>query len=87
MLHFARWKAVLILLISGAGILFSLPNFVPVRDLDWIPSWLPHEQLVLGLDLQGGVHLLWEVDTQSVIDSRLNNLRDDVRSTLRSPFS
>ncbi|MDP2618739.1 MAG: protein translocase subunit SecD [Hyphomicrobiales bacterium] len=84
MLHFARWKAVLILLVGAAGILFSLPNFVPVRELGWIPSWLPHKQLVLGLDLQGGVHLLWEVDTASVIDSRLKNLRDDVRSTLRT---
>ena len=84
MLHFARWKAVLILVVCATGILFSLPNFVQVRDLGWIPGWLPHKQLVLGLDLQGGVHLLWEVDTGSVIDSRLKNLRDDVRSTLRS---
>jgi len=84
MLHFARWKAVLILLVGAAGILFTLPNFVPVRDISWIPSWLPHKQLVLGLDLQGGVHLLWEVDTQSVVDARLRTLRDDVRSTLRT---
>jgi protein-export membrane protein SecD len=84
MLHFARWKAVLILLVSAAGILFSLPNFVPKESLDRIPDWLPNDQLVLGLDLQGGVHLLWEVDVPSVIDSRLNNLRDDLRATLRS---
>ena len=83
MLHFARWKAILILLAGIAGVLFALPNFFSPQTLRWIPDWLPHKQMVLGLDLQGGVHLLWEVDTQSVIESRLRTLRDDVRQTLR----
>lgn len=83
MLHFARWKAVLILLVSLTGIFFTLPNFFSPQTLSWVPGFVPHKQIVLGLDLQGGVHLLWEVDTQSVIDSRLRTLRDDARRTLR----
>ena len=38
---------------------------------------------MLGLDLQGGAHLLMEVDTPSVIKSQVEALRDDVRQKLR----
>jgi preprotein translocase subunit SecD len=49
-----------------------------------MPDWLPHEQINLGLDLQGGSHLLLEVDLGAVIEERLEALVDDVRSTLRA---
>ena len=33
-----------------------------------LPSWIvPHQAIVLGLDLQGGSHVLLEVDTQAVL--------------------
>jgi preprotein translocase subunit SecD len=38
---------------------------------------------VLGLDLQGGSHVLLEVDGASVVKSMVDNLRDDVRRALR----
>ncbi|MCB1435984.1 MAG: protein translocase subunit SecD [Rhodobiaceae bacterium] len=83
MLHFARWKAVLILLVCLVGAGYTALNFVSPQTLAKFPDWIPSKQIVLGLDLQGGVHLLWEVDTQSVVDNRLKSLRDDVRQTLR----
>ena len=83
MLHFARWKAVLILLVTVVGVAYTSLNFLSKQTLAQFPGWLPNDQIVLGLDLQGGVHLLWEVDTQSVVDNRLKTLRDDVRQTLR----
>ena len=39
--------------------------------------------IVLGLDLQGGAHLLMEVDSASVIKAQVEALRDDVRGKLR----
>jgi preprotein translocase subunit SecD len=38
---------------------------------------------VLGLDLQGGSHLLLEVEAETIRRDRLETLRDDVRQTLR----
>ena len=38
---------------------------------------------MLGLDLQGGAHLLLEVDSADVTKTIVNNLRDDVRRILR----
>lgn len=84
MLYFARWKIVLILVVIVAGILATLPNFIDKETLErnW-PGWLPSRQLVLGLDLQGGVYLLYEVDKQNYQEEQLKNLRGDVRNALR----
>jgi preprotein translocase subunit SecD len=49
-----------------------------------MPSWLPHQQINLGLDLQGGSHLLLEVELAVVIKERLETVVDDVRRSLRS---
>ena len=38
---------------------------------------------MLGLDLQGGSHILLEVDTNDVRKEKLETLRDDVRRVLR----
>jgi preprotein translocase subunit SecD len=61
------------------GVLFTLPNLVPAGSL---PGWLPQQKLNLGLDLQGGSYLLYEVDTAALKVERLNNLVEDVRTTL-----
>ena len=83
MLHFPPWKVVLIVAICVAGLIFSLPNLVSRERLVGLPDWLPHEQINLGLDLQGGAHLLLEVDVGAVIQERLNSMVDDARATLR----
>jgi len=53
----------------------------------WIPSWaVPTRGIVLGLDLQGGSHVVLEVDVQDLVRGRtglVNQLRDDVRRVLR----
>ncbi|ODN69742.1 preprotein translocase subunit SecD [Methylobrevis pamukkalensis] len=84
MLYFARWKVVLIWLVVLTGILFTIPNFLTSEQLkSWWPSFLPQRQIVLGLDLQGGVYLLYEVDTADYVSKRLKSLENDVRLTLR----
>ena len=83
MLHFARWKINLILAVCGLGILFAAPNLLTEEQAVALPGWLPHKQISLGLDLQGGAHLLLEVDADSVVRERLESLEDEVRVTLR----
>ena len=46
------------------------------------PKWA-QRHVVLGLDLQGGSHILLEVDTKAVRKEKLEALRDDVRRVLR----
>ncbi|MGE0846648.1 MAG: protein translocase subunit SecD [Flavobacteriaceae bacterium] len=83
MLHFSRWTIIVTLVAAFLGVMAMAANFIPKDVADGLPDWVPHRQLVLGLDLQGGSHLLLAVDTDAVVAERLDSLRDDVRSALR----
>jgi protein-export membrane protein SecD len=83
MLHFQRWKLILVFGIVVAGILFALPNMFPSATMARMPVWLPHKQVNLGLDLQGGAHLLYQLDEKEMAEDWLNTVRGDVRETLR----
>ncbi|HEX6143703.1 MAG TPA: protein translocase subunit SecD [Geminicoccaceae bacterium] len=83
MLQFPRWKIALVLLVVLAGVVYSLPNLFPRATMERMPDWLPHQQINLGLDLQGGSHLLLEVDVGAVVRERLESLVDEVRLALR----
>jgi protein-export membrane protein SecD len=84
MLQFSKFKITIILGIVLLGIVFSAPNLISRDKLDSLPGWVPKTVVSLGLDLQGGSHLLFEVDTNALITERLNNTVDDVRSKLRA---
>jgi protein-export membrane protein SecD len=83
MLHFAKWKVTLVLLISLIGIVLALPNVLPQSALDAMPDWLPHKAMHLGLDLQGGAHVVLEVDETDLFDGLVEPLQGDVRAALR----
>jgi len=82
MLYFTRWKALGIILTALAVCLCAVPNFFPEATVKTWPRWA-QRHLVLGLDLQGGSHILLEVDSNSVKKDKLDQVRDDVRRTLR----
>ncbi len=82
MLYFTRWKVAAILITAFVVCLFAVPNFLPTKMVDSWPKWA-QRHMVLGLDLQGGSHILLEVDTKAVRKEMLETLRDDVRRVLR----
>ena len=83
MLRIKTWQIVLIAVVCGASILFALPNLFGRQALLSYPSWLPRQQINLGLDLQGGSHLLLEVQYEEIIRERIVTLVDDTRIALR----
>ena len=82
MLYFTRWKATAIILTAFVICLFAVPNFLPEKMVQSWPKWA-QRHIVLGLDLQGGSHILLEVDTNAVRKEKLEAVRDDVRRVLR----
>src|SRR5499426_317134 len=89
MLYFSRWKAAAVLLTALIVCLFAVPNFFPERTFQALPKWA-QRQIVLGLDLQGGSHILLEVDANAVRKEKLQSLADDVLRVLREariPFT
>lgn len=78
MIFVPRWQigAVLAAVLFAAA--YSAPNF-----LSSPPSWLPGSPVRLGLDLQGGSHLLLRVDSDVVVAERLEAVLDGLRPRLR----
>ncbi len=62
-----RWKIPLILAVLLAAVLMAYPL---------------EEKINLGLDLQGGMHLLLEVQTEKAVDYGLEQKSDDIKNAL-----
>jgi preprotein translocase subunit SecD len=82
MLYFSRWKAAAIVISALLICLIAVPNFLPGSTVQSWPKWA-QRHVVLGLDLQGGSHILLEVDSNAVRKEKTETLRDDVRRLLR----
>ncbi len=82
MLYISPAKAAGILLTAALICLCAVPNFFPDSLMQKLPTWA-QRHVVLGLDLQGGSHLLLEVDANDVRKQKVEALRDDVRRVLR----
>jgi len=81
MLYFQRWKIALVILLVATGIAFAAPNLLDREKRDTLPSWW--QPLSLGLDLQGGSHLLLELGVDELIKDKLDGVVDVTRKALR----
>lgn len=63
------WRLVLISSTVVLAIIFFLPNTL---FFQYMPEWwkknMPHKGIVLGLDLQGGLHLVFEVEGDKAVE-------------------
>src|SRR5690606_13183218 len=82
MLDFPRWKTIGISLILLAGILFSIPSFLPEKAFNSLPGFA-QTKVNLGLDLAGGSHLLLEPDPAHLRKTHLANGEKTVRPAMR----
>ena len=77
------WRISLICIFVLLSFLYLTPTLVTK-----LPSWwtglLPKDKIHLGLDLQGGTHLVMEVDTQKALEGSLDIVATDLEDTLDS---
>ncbi|MDF1589996.1 MAG: protein translocase subunit SecD [Desulfobacterales bacterium] len=69
------WRMVFVLIITVVAIVYILPTFQPAL-------W-PYKKINLGLDLQGGMHLVLEVDTIKAVESTVERIAQELRTSLR----
>ena len=81
MLQFQLWKKLLVVAVSALGIIYALPNLMSTENT---VAFLPGKKINLGLDLQGGSHLLVRVDIDAVTQERLENLSETIRRDFRA---
>ncbi len=76
------WRAGIV----GIAVIAAIIYLVPSLSAD-LPSWwsrfLPDEKVHLGLDLQGGMHLVLEVEVLKAVESSLERMVEDLRHDMR----
>jgi len=83
MINIGLFQRLIVFGICLLGILLALPNVLPKSTSQALPDFLPSQSMNLGLDLQGGAHLLVEVDTGSALAGSLENLAEALRRAMR----
>ena len=79
MLYFSRLKVFSIISVIFIGIYFFLPNLTFFNN----SKFFSEKRVNLGLDLQGGSYLLLEIDSNPLIEQRLQAKSLEVRRELR----
>ena len=82
MLKSLKWRLIFYAAIAVFAILLLLPTLTTQLP-PWFNKVIPTEKIHLGLDLQGGMHLILEVEAEKAVESYVerikNNLKDDLR--------
>ncbi len=75
------WRFLLIGVTVIVAVVFFLPN-TPL--FKYMPQWwqksMPHKGIVMGLDLQGGLHLVYEVEGDKAVQTNLNRFAYLIKS-------
>jgi len=58
-----RFQLLAVILLIGGAVMISNPK---ATNIDWLDNWLQKMTVKQGLDLQGGVHLVYEADMSNI---------------------
>jgi SecD/SecF fusion protein len=83
MLHFSRWKTAFIWLVVLISAVIASPNLFTDKQLENMPAWYKDNKVTLGLDLQGGSHIMLKIERSDIVKERLETIVGDVRTQLR----
>jgi len=82
MLFFSRSKIMMILGVVFLGFLLAIPNALTEKTRESLPGAFSRT-INLGLDLQGGAHMLLEVDLSSILSQSIVNERTAINDAFR----
>jgi preprotein translocase subunit SecD len=81
-----KWRTISLILITIVSICILLPSFLPRGTLpsvlteQWPMKWLFSNRMSWGLDLQGGVHLVYSIDLDKAVDDRASETKRDLEA-------
>ena len=77
-----RARLVGFVIVALAALIYLIPTFVSALP-GWWSAVLPTDQINLGLDLQGGTHLVLEVKVDKALENNVERIRADLIKVLR----
>lgn len=72
------YRILIILALTAVAVVYLVPTFVTDLPQFW-KDYLPSQRVHLGLDLQGGTHLVMSVDIQKALENTLDHTVDDLK--------
>ncbi|HUE39799.1 MAG TPA: protein translocase subunit SecD, partial [Candidatus Binatia bacterium] len=75
------YRVLLVVAATLASIIYLLPSVVPSLP-SWWKSVFPDQAIRLGLDLQGGMHLVLEVQTEKALEFAIDRSVEDLKREL-----
>ena len=75
------------LILLGLAVIVSVVLFIPSTPLfrympEWWKEYLPNKGITLGLDLQGGIHLVLEVESDRAVEIAMDRLMNNMTDIL-----
>ncbi len=77
------WKPIFVLGVIAVAIICIIPSIDMAIKGKKDPTLWPKKKINLGLDLQGGMHLVLEVGTQKAVESQIDRIARDLRNQMR----
>lgn len=77
-----KWKFLLILFITAVALIYLAPSVIGEMS-GLLGKVLPQDKIHLGLDLQGGMHLVLEVEAQKAVESYVERMKGDLKEDLK----
>jgi preprotein translocase subunit SecD len=81
MLKSIRIRAAVTIVLCLAALVYLAPSLTSDLPDTW-KKYLPTDRIHLGLDLQGGMHLVLEVETAKAVESTLDRTANDLKENL-----
>ena len=77
-----KWRFILYAAITVFSILLLLPTLTSQLPQLW-SKIVPSEKIHLGLDLQGGMHLILEVEAEKAVESYVERIKNNIKDDLK----
>lgn len=77
-----KWRSFWLAVLAVFALLTLMPTLVPSEKM---PPWLSgvfNRKVQLGLDLQGGLHIVYSIDLQKAVDDKATEIKRDLESKL-----
>jgi preprotein translocase subunit SecD len=73
-----KWRTIALLLVVLLCVALLAPTWPGSRSL---PSWFPFQKKIsLGLDLQGGMHIVYSIDLDRAVDDKASDIKRDLEA-------
>jgi len=76
-----KLRGAITLIVCLGSLYFLIPTFIPNIPSPW-NKYVFKEKIHLGLDLQGGMHLVLEIDTDKALETMMERTSNDLKESL-----